>query len=117
MNENKEISLGAVQETLLLPLWGRAEETQKNNPLLIDKVAVSIVKDIDYDFSKVNKNISVLSCLSWVARSIYFDKEINYFLDKYPDCSIVNIGCGLDTTYDRVDNGKVYWYDLDLHLL
>jgi O-methyltransferase involved in polyketide biosynthesis len=114
MNDNQKISLGAVQETLLLPLWGRAVETQKNKPLLMDKVAVSIIKDINYDFSKVEKNISKLSCLSWVARSIYFDKEIKCFLDKYPDCSIVNIGCGLDTTFDRVDNGKVDWYDLDL---
>jgi O-methyltransferase involved in polyketide biosynthesis len=114
MSENKEIGLGAVQETLLLPLWGRALETQKDNPLLIDRVAVSIIKDINYDFSMVEKNISKLSCLSWVARSIYFDREIKCFLDKYPDCSIINIGCGLDTTYDRVDNGKVSWYDLDL---
>jgi O-methyltransferase involved in polyketide biosynthesis len=24
------------------------------------------------------------------------------------------IGCGLDTTFDRVDNGSLRWYDLDL---
>ena len=114
MSENKEISLGAVQETLLLPLWGRAVETQKNKPLLMDEVARSIIKDIDYDFSRIEKNISKLSCLSWVARSIYFDQEIKSFLEQYPDGSIVNIGCGLDTTYDRVNNGKVDWYDLDL---
>lgn len=114
MSEDKKICLGTVQETLLLPLWGRAIETQKENPLLIDKVAVSIIKDIDYDFSRIEKNINELSRFAWVARSIYFDQEIKCFLDKYPDGSIVNIGCGLDTTYDRVDNGKVYWYDLDL---
>jgi O-methyltransferase involved in polyketide biosynthesis len=27
---------------------------------------------------------------------------------------VVNIGCGLDTTFERVDNGKLRWYDLDL---
>jgi O-methyltransferase involved in polyketide biosynthesis len=26
----------------------------------------------------------------------------------------VNIGCGLDTTFDRIDNGLLTWYDLDL---
>ena len=36
------------------------------------------------------------------------------FLKKYPQASVVNIGCGLDTTFERIDNGNVYWYDLDL---
>jgi O-methyltransferase involved in polyketide biosynthesis len=114
MDGENEIGLGAVQETLLLPLWGRAVETQKDNPLLVDQVAVSIVRDIGYDFSKMERNINELSRLSWVARSIYFDTEIKRFLDKYPDGSVVNIGCGLDTTFDRIDNGTVHWYDLDL---
>jgi len=55
-----------------------------------------------------------LSRLSWIARSIYFDKEIKAFIHLFPEASIVNIGCGLDTTFDRVDNGKIHWYDLDL---
>lgn len=31
-----------------------------------------------------------------------------------PDGTVVNLGCGLDTTFDRVDNGRVGWFDLDL---
>ena len=27
---------------------------------------------------------------------------------------MVNIGCGLDTRFPRVDNGQVLWFDLDL---
>jgi hypothetical protein len=27
---------------------------------------------------------------------------------------VVHIGCGLDSRFDRVDNGQVEWYDLDL---
>ena len=27
---------------------------------------------------------------------------------------IINIGCGLDTTFDSIDNGKIRWIDLDL---
>eukprot|EP00831_Metopus_contortus_P044409 TRINITY_DN3561_c0_g1_i3.p1 TRINITY_DN3561_c0_g1~~TRINITY_DN3561_c0_g1_i3.p1 ORF type:complete len:154 (+),score=35.58 TRINITY_DN3561_c0_g1_i3:110-571(+) len=27
---------------------------------------------------------------------------------------VINIGCGLDTRFERIDNGKVIWYDLDL---
>lgn len=36
------------------------------------------------------------------------------FLLRYPAGTIVNIGCGLDTTFERVDNGLLTWYDLDL---
>ena len=36
------IDLGNVQLTLLLPLWGRAVETQKRYLLLIDKTASEI---------------------------------------------------------------------------
>lgn len=43
MPEKISVELGNVQKTLLLPLWGRAAETQKKEPLLIDKTAVDIV--------------------------------------------------------------------------
>jgi O-methyltransferase involved in polyketide biosynthesis len=109
-----DFRLGGVQETLMLPLWGRAVETRKKNPLLVDPLAVSIIKSIHYDFNTVEKNIHPLSRAAWIARSIYFDGRISAFLSQYPEASIVNIGCGLDTTYDRVNNGKAIWYELDL---
>ena len=116
-NYNKssiEIKLGSVQKTLLLPLWGRAIETQKPKPLLVDNKAVSIINSIPYDFTVIAKNINPISRIGWVARSIYFDKKIKEFITVFPEATIVNIGCGLDTTFDRVDNGKIHWYDLDL---
>jgi O-methyltransferase involved in polyketide biosynthesis len=106
MEDLSEIKLGSIQETLLLPLWGRAIETKKQKPLLIDNKAV--------DFTTISKNIKNLTRLSWIARSIYFDKKIKEFINVFSDATIVNIGCGLDTTFDRVDNGKIHWYDLDL---
>ena len=109
-----DIKLKNTQETLLLPLWGRAVETQKDEPLLVDKTANDIIDRIDYDFSTITKNISEMSRIGWVARSLIFDQIINNFLKKHPQATIVNIGCGLDTTFERVDNKVIYWYDLDL---
>lgn len=108
------IKLGSVQKTLLLPLWGRAIETKKTKPLLIDNKAVSIISNLPFDFSVIANNVSKLSQTSWIARSIFFDKKIKAFIDDNPEATIVNIGCGLDTTFDRVDNGKIQWFDLDL---
>jgi O-methyltransferase involved in polyketide biosynthesis len=114
MGNSNEVNLGSVQKTLLLPLWGRAIETQKSKPLLVDNKAVSIINSIPYDFTVIAENIHPISRIGWVARSIYFDKKIKEFISVFPDATIVNIGCGLDTTFDRVDNGKIHWYDLDL---
>ena len=114
MGNINEIKLGSVQKTLLLPLWGRAIETQKQKPLLVDDKAVSIINSIDYDFTLISKNIGKSTQYSWIARSIFFDKKIKAFMDVYPEATIINIGCGLDTTFDRIDNGKIHWIDLDL---
>lgn len=106
--------LGSVQKTLLLPLWGRAVETRKPHPLLVDSAAVRIIDSIAYDFSTIAAHISFLSQLSWVARSLHIDRTIHQFLARCPSATIVNLGCGLDTTFERVDNGRLCWYDLDL---
>jgi O-methyltransferase involved in polyketide biosynthesis len=114
MTKSKEINLGSVQETMLLPLWGRAVESQKQKPLLVDDKAVSIINSIPYDFTTISKNIRKLTAASWIARSIFFDREISDFIKDHSYATIINIGCGLDTTFDRIDNGKINWIDLDL---
>ena len=114
MREKTQINLGDIQKTLLLPLWGRAVETRKENPLLIDEKAVEIINELDWDFSAITGNIKGISQLGWVMRSLLIDKAIKKYITGYPQATIVNIGCGFDTTFERVDNGKITWYDLDL---
>ena len=48
-----KINLGPIQETLLLPLWARAKETEKEKPIIKDIYARDIINRIDYDFSKI----------------------------------------------------------------
>ena len=45
---------------------------------------------------------------------LLFDEQVGRFLKSFPDGIVVNMGCGLDTRFPRVDNGKVLWFDLDL---
>ena len=114
MTEKITAGLKDVQITLFLPLWGRAVETKKSNPLLIDKTAVEVMSKIDYDFTVLSKNIHPISRFEWICRSLHIDKTIKEFLTTHPKATVVNVGCGLDTTFERVDNGKLLWYDLDL---
>ncbi len=113
MEQKIKVKKGTVEETLLLPLWGRAFETQKKNPRIIDNKAVEIMGKLDYDFSDIAKTQS-LSQHGWVGRSMHTDKFLHEFINKYPEATIVNIGCGMDTTFSRVDNGKIMFYELDL---
>jgi len=114
MADKISINLGDVQKTLFLPLWGRAVETRKSHPLLVDETAAGIIEQVEYDFSPMAQNLDELTRIAWIERSLICDRVIRNFLTKYPQGTIVNIGCGLDTTFERVDNGSLRWYDLDL---
>lgn len=114
MEQKTSIQKGNIQETLLLPLWGRAVETKKDNPRLIDEKAVEIIKKLDYDFTAITEDMNPMSQHGWVARSLKIDEKASKFIQKHPRGTIVNIGCGLDTTFTRIDNGKINFYELDL---
>ncbi len=105
------VNLGSVQETLLIPLLCRALETARPNGLLKDPRAVEIVEQLDYDFSKWRgKSNSSFACV----RTRLFDEIALRFLEKYPEGTIVEIGCGLNTRFERIDNGRARWFELDL---
>ena len=111
MSESIEVSLGPVQETLLIPLLARAEETQKPRGQLQDPKAVEIVEQLDYDFEKWRGGRTLAGAM---LRARMFDRYVEEFLAEHPQGTVVELGCGLDTRFDRVDNGQVRWFDLDL---
>jgi O-methyltransferase involved in polyketide biosynthesis len=114
MQQDKiKINLSNVEETLLIPLWARAKMSREYSSLLNDSKAIEIIEHIDYDFSTIGKN-PFESNLFLAARTKQFDDKIKVYIKKYPRASIINIGAGLDTTFYRVDNGLIHWYDLDL---
>ncbi|WP_329408126.1 class I SAM-dependent methyltransferase [Nocardia vinacea] len=103
--------LGEIQETLLIPLYGRATETGKPDGLLHDAKAVEMVEAIDYDFARFNGGRSLLGV---VLRTSMIDAWVLDFLDEHPEGTVVEIGAGLNTRFERVDNGTLHWVDLDL---
>jgi O-methyltransferase involved in polyketide biosynthesis len=66
------------------------------------------------EFQAMEQFIDEFYGLTFLCRARIFDDTITQFLQEHPRATIVNIGCGLDTTFSRVDNGQVLWYDLDL---
>jgi O-methyltransferase involved in polyketide biosynthesis len=117
VNESKEklgFELNAIQRTMFLPLWGRFKESKKNDPLLYDEKAIEIINNIDFDFMSLDKNVDEYGALSWVIRAKRMDEAVKNFIKKHPKATIINIGAGLDTGFERVDNQDIMWYDLDL---
>ena len=110
--ENKyRVRLGAVQETLFIPLAARARETQRKHPLLRDPKAVEMVQSIDYDTAKYGPGAGGAVT---VLRTAIIDFWVRSFLAAHPAATVVEIGTGLNTRFERVDNGQVHWFDLDL---
>ena len=114
MKTRIEVDLHSIPETLLLPLWGRAELTRDGSNILRDEAAVAIIDSLDYDFSRIRADLDFSKNLSWSARARQFDEKIRSFLVHHPDGTIINLGAGLDTTFGRVDNGSMSWIDLDV---
>ncbi len=49
-----------------------------------------------------------------VIRTAVFDVWVRDFLAEHPGGTVVELGTGLNTRFERVDNGTVHWIDLDL---
>lgn len=105
-------ALSAVSETMLATLYSHAVENRYPDALIRDPRAEELVARIDYDFERfqLNPTNQAATCV----RLRQFDRFAQAFLAAHPDGVVVHIGCGLDTRFDRVDNGQVTWYDLDL---
>ena len=109
-----KINLGGVEETLLVPLWGRAKFSRENPSILNDTKAIELVEQLDYDFARLDKSLGVLGNLMHAARAKHLDDKIRAYIAKHPEASVIDLGAGLDTAYYRIDNGLIHWYDLDL---
>ncbi len=112
MKSHRLVNQDKIAETLLFALNMRALEARHPNPLLRDEHAIKLVEQLDYDFSRFKLN--PLDQVAAILRVREFDRLTQDFLSRWPKSIVVHIGCGLDTRFERVDNGLVEWYDLDL---
>ena len=109
MNKKMKITLTPEQETLLIPLYTKA---QPDNPLFFDPKSQEILRQVEYDFSHLN--IPYKTVILVCQRAKKLDTVTRAFLAEHPNGVVLHLGCGLDSRFWRVDNGKVEWYDLDM---
>jgi O-methyltransferase involved in polyketide biosynthesis len=115
MSKTASPSLSGVAETLLIPLYIRAMESQRPDALIKDAKAIALTRQLNYDSAWIKKMmVDEDDRVSLILRNREFDRDARDFLARCPEAVVVHIGCGLDSRFERVDNGKVEWYDLDL---
>jgi O-methyltransferase involved in polyketide biosynthesis len=111
--ELEKVRLTGAQETTLATLYGKAMESRRPDSILGDIAADEALRRIDYDFSKLKIRRSDHTSLAVRAKA--YDTWVRQFLDSHPVCTVLHLGCGLDTRVYRVDPPPtVRWYDIDL---
>ena len=115
MPEATAQSLSGVPATMLITLYIRAMESQRPDALIKDERAEALVRQLDQE--TLRKTLALTEDTGravLILKGREFDRFTQDFLARHPDAVVVHIGCGLDTRFERVDNGRVEWYDLDL---
>lgn len=85
-------------------------DARRTSSILGDRKAIQLVDEIDYDFHAFRGP----SLTGSVLRASIFDGYVRSFLHAHPDGTVADLGCGLSTRFDRLDNGRVRWFDLDV---
>ena len=105
--------LSAVSETLYVPLLGRIYASKHHPKVLCDEAALALQPNLPV-FAKGMTGQNEYTCLASAVRSKNVDKAVGAFLAAHPRGTVVNVGCGLETAYQRSDNGTALWFELDL---
>lgn len=109
-----KLRLSGISETLLIPLMGRALETKKENSILKDLKSLEIYESLDYNFDKFNDAHSRRSMMRTTIRTAIIDQMVQRHLQDYPDSTVVEIGSGLNSRFERLSPSTAEWFDLDV---
>ena len=106
-----------VQETLVIPLYGRKMCSELYPSLYSDETAIRLLDAIDYDFSALEKKSgSIMQRFGFLEAAMRQNDlacEVRDYLRTHPNAAVVNLGCGLDGTGRACDNGTCRIYNLD----
>lgn len=112
------IEKNTVQETLIIPLYGRKVCSDRFPDLFKDPEAERICNMLDYDFAEKGKRmesgVGLFGALEVAQRQYDIACEVKDYLKTHPNAAVVNLGCGLDDTFRKCDNGTCRGYNIDM---
>jgi O-methyltransferase involved in polyketide biosynthesis len=117
------IGIGDIAHTAFITLYCHALETLSDNPILVDPKSVEIATELNKTLSLSNDPLDRILVSGTLDKRLVvhialrakkYDDYVQDFLRRSPNGVVVNIGCGLDSRFLRIDNGHVIFYDLDV---
>jgi O-methyltransferase involved in polyketide biosynthesis len=88
-HQKEKVLLTEAQETLLVPLYSKATESKRPDPIFVDTKAQEILSSVEYDFSKlkVPRKTEITLCI----RAKKLDDYTREFLDRYPESVVLHL--------------------------
>jgi O-methyltransferase involved in polyketide biosynthesis len=119
------MKLSEVSQSAILALTCRVVESEKKNPTFHDPMAIYCFDRVMSMASQAEKN-RIMKWKKMYARwpgqdakaraltAISFDNIASLFIQNNPGCTVVNLACGFDTRFWRIENKKCKYIELDL---
>lgn len=106
------VNLTGAAQTMLATLYLKALDSEFGRPVLGDPFAKQVIDRLDYDFREIGVTAKWAPLIT--VRTAQFDIWTREFLAIHPECTVVHLGCGLDSRVFRLDpDPGVQWYDVD----
>jgi O-methyltransferase involved in polyketide biosynthesis len=112
VTEKVSVDLSGAAQTMLATLHLKALDADFDRPVLGDRYAKEAVSRLDYDFREIGITARWAPLIT--VRTAQYDIWARQFLAVHQPCTVVHLGCGLDSRVFRLDPGPgVQWYDVD----
>ncbi len=112
MTDKVSIDLTGPAQTMLTTLYLKALDADFERPVLGDRFAKEAIERIDYDWADLGVSGKWAPLVT--VRTAQYDIWAKQFIAAHGPCTVVHLGCGLDSRVFRVDPGPdVQWYDVD----
>lgn len=105
--------LGGVAETAFAPLVARALAAEIAPDFgFRDRTAEAIYRSLQPELEPHRGPRAAM--LAMIATTWVIDQIVGSFTSRHPHAQIVDLGAGLSTRFQRIDNGMLTWIDVDL---
>ncbi|MCA9689984.1 MAG: class I SAM-dependent methyltransferase [Myxococcales bacterium] len=116
-------ALGDVEHTALLTIFCHAIESRSPAPILRDPLAEELAGRLTPALAAspnplarrlARGELRAPMVVYITLRARQFDAYARDFAARHPGAAVVNLGCGLDTRFSRIDDGALRVVDVDL---
>lgn len=105
--------LGGIAETAYAPLVARALAPEVAPELgFRDRAAEAIYRSLQNELAAHRAPRPTM--MATIATTWVIDQLVGTFTSRHPHAQIIDLGAGLSTRFQRIDNGMLHWIDVDL---